>query len=275
MGKRKKVENVFPGYVRVGLANRPKLTEFIKAAQGNRTLTQFANECGFSVPTLGRAINEYEKPISEELISKIFEKADPKITFTLNDLLEAYGMKFIDSPDETFIDTKKHAVTDNNSSLEIKKLSEEKIKIYEREIENICRLTIQDALLVNGYTIFKLEQNQKIGNREWDLIIKTNAFDDDGIKNWYIEIKSGFEVDRFLAELFSSLYLYSDSEERNKISLVIVDAKAFYVIRNQYKDVEIVDDVSVILVDRMKFKISGEFYFKKKGETVRKKSKLA
>lgn len=275
MGKRKKVENVFPGYVRVGLANRPKLTEFIKAAQGNRTLTQFANECGFSVPTLGRAINEYEKPVSEELISKIFEKADPQITFTLNDLLEVYGMKFLDSS-EVAIDVKKQiAGTDNNSSLEIKKLSEEKRKIYEREIENICRLTIQDALLANGYSIFKLEQNQKIGSRDWDLIINTNAFEEDGIKKWYIEIKSGVEVDRFLEELFSSLYLYSDSEEKNKISLVIVDPKAFYVIRNEYEDVEIVDDVSVILVDRMKFKISGEFYFKKKGETSRKQSKLS
>lgn len=275
MGKRKKVENVFPGYVRVGLPNRPKLTEFIKAAQGNRTLTQFANECGFSVPTLGRAINEYEKPVSEELISKIFEKADPQITFTLNDLLEVYGMKFLDSS-EVAIDVKKQiAGTDNNSSLEIKKLSEEKRKIYEREIENICRLTIQDALLANGYSIFKLEQNQKIGSRDWDLIINTNAFEEDGIKKWYIEIKSGVEVDRFLEELFSSLYLYSDSEEKNKISLVIVDPKAFYVIRNEYEDVEIVDDVSVILVDRMKFKISGEFYFKKKGETSRKQSKLS
>ena len=154
-------------------------------------------------------------------------------------------------------------------------LSEKQSDIYAREIKNICRLTIQDSLLANGYSIFKVEQNQNFFNREWDLIIKTNAFEEDSIKNWYIEIKSGVEVDRFLEELFSSLYLYSDSEEKNKISLVIVDPKAFYVIRNQYEDVEIVDDVSVILVDRMKFKISGEFYFKKKGESSRKQSKLA
>ena len=245
-----KITNLLSEKIYIGQTKQKIEQRFLQHSKANSPLGQAMRQCGlenFTVEVIENCKTQAELNEREKFWIKILNSKSP------NGYNQTNG---------------------GGGFQKIINLSEKQSDIYAREIKNICRLTIQDALLVNGYTIFKLEQNQKIGNREWDLIIKTNAFDDDGIKNWCIEIKSGFEVDRFLAELFSSLYLYSDSEERNKISLVIVDAKAFYVIRNQYKDVEIVDDVSVILVDRMKFKISGEFYFKKKGETVRKKSTL-
>ena len=265
LGKRKKKLDIFPGYKKVRLPDRAKLSNLINACKGNRTISSFATDCGFSSPSILRAIKDFDSPISEELMQEMYNHADPNIDFTLQEFLDAYGMVPVESintedfkPNELKITEK----TTNNIS-------------YAKEIENISRLVLQDALLSKNFSIFRVQRDARINHTTFDLIIDTNTFEEDEIKKWCIEIKAtSFAEDKLLEKMFSSLYLRTEKDEKYKVSLALIDNRVFDTLCEKYKNIEVIDDISFILIDRINYKLNKEFILRKKGEERRKKSLL-
>ena len=81
-------------YVRVAPPMPDRVTELVKAMKGpGRTMAQFAKACGLSPSTLSRLINSSpDKPATQNLLTRLFEKRDPSCTITFDELMRANGM---------------------------------------------------------------------------------------------------------------------------------------------------------------------------------------
>ena len=53
---RKKITNLFPDYIRTGNADLEALSQLVLSAKGERSMNDFANECGVNTSTIGTLI---------------------------------------------------------------------------------------------------------------------------------------------------------------------------------------------------------------------------
>ena len=51
---RKKITNLFPDYIRTGKADLEVLSQLVLSAKGERSMNDFANECGVNTSTISR-----------------------------------------------------------------------------------------------------------------------------------------------------------------------------------------------------------------------------
>ena len=59
---RKKITNLFPDYIRTGKADLEVLSQLVLSAKGERSMNDFANECGVNTSTISRFINMKNTP---------------------------------------------------------------------------------------------------------------------------------------------------------------------------------------------------------------------
>ena len=88
MENEKKVE-----YIQVRTPDIMKIGEYVVKAKGaNRTMAQFAEECGIGASTLSRIANgKIRKPLTEEVIRSIYEHRDEESNITLNAFMRLNG----------------------------------------------------------------------------------------------------------------------------------------------------------------------------------------
>ena len=82
-------------YIVAYMPDKAALAEYINKAKGpNRTMAEFAEECGkVSASTFSRIVNQkIEKPLSEELIRAIVEHAEGSEEIDFKELMRANGM---------------------------------------------------------------------------------------------------------------------------------------------------------------------------------------
>ena len=90
---RKKITNLFPDYIRTGKADLEVLSQLVLSAKGERSMNDFANECGVNTSTISRIINmKNTTACSDEVLVAISKAADPNSGVTLDKLLAANGM---------------------------------------------------------------------------------------------------------------------------------------------------------------------------------------
>lgn len=90
---RKKITNLFPDYIRTGKADLEVLSQLVLSAKGERSMNDFANECGVNTSTISRIINmKNTTACSDEVLVAISKAADPNSGVTLEKLLAANGM---------------------------------------------------------------------------------------------------------------------------------------------------------------------------------------
>ena len=125
-------------YVQARTPDLFKLGELVNRAKGpNRTMAQFAEECGIGASTLSRIANgKISKPISFENLTAIFEHRDPMFQTSFELLASANGMV----PKEAYDRIQAHSEMNERRSQQIDR---------ERAIQNI----ITTALLDRDITI--------------------------------------------------------------------------------------------------------------------------
>ena len=75
---RKKITNLFPDYIRTGKADLEVLSQLVLSAKGERSMNDFANECGVNTSTISRIINmKNTTACSDEVLVAISKAADP------------------------------------------------------------------------------------------------------------------------------------------------------------------------------------------------------
>lgn len=135
--------NPFPDYIRVSDPNMELLSAYTILAKGeDRSLNDFAKDCGVSTSTLSRLINKKNnKPNSDSLISKIIENIDPNSEVTEDMILSAHGLAKVRVED---------GIVPEDTS-EIVKEASKHFKNRQAMIEELCRDIMVFDLHSKGY----------------------------------------------------------------------------------------------------------------------------
>lgn len=290
---RKKKEVLFPDYVRVRYPDMEVLGMLTQKAIGkNRSLTEFAADCGLAPSTISRVINgKFQNPISDGIIAAIAKNADPESGVTLEDLLAVHGLAPITLVNEgklTPLDESKPYVkpkeepetrythslgrTEALISFDTTKIAKA-IEIAYRESQGdifarTCQETIQNALIECGYSVqlhkdFDIVDLPQFRYRV-PFAITTDAVQIDGLNLWAFEIHDGarYTLVQKLSWLFGAAYLNSTSERGIKVSIITTDKEEMTLAKEKFEDVTIPDCVSVILIDLAEKAFVEEFQIK-------------
>ena len=163
---RKKITNLFPDYIRTGKADLEVLSQLVLSAKGERSMNDFANECGVNTSTISRIINmKNTTACSDEVLVAISKAADPNSGVTLEKLLAANGMvKLVPAGTEGAVVSPSQIVfgladiaeeqniePDPNSSNTFLRNAAKTLTGY--MLEQTYRETLQNAFLMNGYYV--------------------------------------------------------------------------------------------------------------------------
>ena len=82
-------------YVQVRTPDIMRISEYVIKAKGiNRTMAQFAEDCGIGASTLSRIANgKISKPLSEDTVKAIYEHRAPESKIDLDMFMLANGMR--------------------------------------------------------------------------------------------------------------------------------------------------------------------------------------
>lgn len=286
---RKKKESIFPDYVRVRYPDMAVLAMLTKKAIGaNRSLTEFSEACGLSKSTISRIINEkFTTPVSDGVIAAIAKNAAPESGVSLKDFLAAHGLIpviLVNEGKAVPLDESKgpkkppksnanyssyKAIVDVNSS----SLSRAVATILASSLEDSLlprrfREIIQSALLEKGYTIELHQDIDIVKNPQFrykaPFAFTTNAVEVDGLRMWAFDIHDDvrFSLYQKISWIFGTAYIESPHRNGIKISLVTMDKEQFMEAKEKFKDIEITDCISIILVDITDKRVVEEFRIK-------------
>lgn len=89
--------DLFEGYVRSREPDMEKMAELTARAKGDRSLADFADDCGLNISTLSRIINmKNSGPSVDEVLVRIARNADSESGVTIDDLLLAAGKERVE-----------------------------------------------------------------------------------------------------------------------------------------------------------------------------------
>lgn len=287
---RKKKESVFPDYIRVRYPDTEVLAMLTKKAIGKkRSAAEFAEACGLSKSTISRIINEkFTTPVSDGVIAAIAKNADPESGVSLKDLLAAHGLipvilvnegkaipldeskgpKKPPRPDANNTSSYKAIVDVNSSALSRAVATILASSIEDNLLPHRFREIIQSALLEKGYTL-ELHQDIDIVKMpqfryKVPFAFTTNAVEVDGLHMWAFDIHDDvrFSLYQKISWIFGTAYIESPRQNGIKISLVTMDKDQFMEAKEKFKDIEITDCISIILIDITNKCVVEEFRIK-------------
>lgn len=246
-------------YIRGRPPDKVKLGAFVRKAQGNRTLNQFAKDCGVSAATLSRLINgNYSRYYSNEILEKIAKQIDSDSGITPLMLFEANGM------------VKRTPELEAHLSILDKEVRQEINEMRNEQFNQDCREILIRTIHDNGYGISpKALQllhliNFKLGQKydEFKFFCNIEVLN---YKDCFFFTRYG-RISKYQALMKSFFhYLYSnDIKEEQMFSLVLSDQGAFEAIKTDYEKVKVPDNVSIVLVDIANRLIIDEFIFKRR-----------
>lgn len=220
--------NPFPDYIRVSDPNMELLSAYTILAKGeDRSLNDFAKDCGVSTSTLSRLINKKNnKPNSDSLISKIIENIDPNSEVTEDMILSAHGLAKVRVED---------GIVPEDTS-EIVKEASKHFKNRQAMIEELCRDIMVFDLHSKGYKAnynveYNFRDNIILSTKELryaaDFSIETDAFE--GVTKWAFDVYVGHHrpLMHKLSWLFGAAYIDSPLKNGIKVSLILTDADEF------------------------------------------------
>lgn len=80
-------------YVQITYPDAGKISELLYESKGNRTMKEFSEESGINQSTLSRILNKnIKRPLTMDVIQRIFDNRDSKAKFTFDELTKANGM---------------------------------------------------------------------------------------------------------------------------------------------------------------------------------------
>ena len=261
--------NPFPDYIRVSDPNMELLSAYTILAKGeDRSLNDFAKDCGVSTSTLSRLINKKNnKPNSDSLISKIIENIDPNSEVTEDMILSAHGLAKVRVED---------GIVPEDTS-EIVKEASKHFKNRQAMIEELCRDIMVFDLHSKGYKAnynveYNFRDNIILSTKELryaaDFSIETDAFE--GVTKWAFDVYVGHHrpLMHKLSWLFGAAYIDSPLKNGIKVSLILTDADEFNKAKERLETITINDMVSIILIDIDERKIVEEYEIHRGGHTI-------
>lgn len=273
---RKKITNLFPDYIRTGKADLEMLSQLVLQAKGSRSMNDFANACEVNTSTISRIINmKNTTACSDEVLVAISKAADPSSGVTLEQLLAANGMvKLVPAGTEDAFVTPTQILfglaekAEENGGASAGLLQGAKRFLSESRLEECSRESIQNSLLLSGYSVELLPYNRMDWprNRQFmgDFAIRTNALQDEGIDTWLFDCKSytagiGRGTIGQMNRLFGMAYMDSPRKYGIKVSIVVDHSIMLAQARDYYAGYTIQDYFSFILIDPVDRRVIDEF----------------
>ena len=275
---RKKITNLFPDYIRTGKADLETLSQLVLRAKGSRSMNDFAKECEVNTSTISRIINmKNTTACSDDVLMAISKAADPESGVTLEQLLMANGMvKLVPAGTEGAVVSPTQIVfglADIAEEKQIESVSNELLQgarkyLSESRLEENCRESLQNSLLLGGYLVELLPYNKMDWprNRQFkgDFAIRTNALQEEGIDIWLFDCKSytagiGRGTIGQMNRLFGMAYMDSPREHGIKVSIVVDHSIMIEQARDYYAGYKIRDYFSFVLIDSADRRVIDEF----------------
>ena len=95
----------------------------VEAKGPSRSMAEYAKACGVNASTLSRILNEkITRPISVEMLKKLFENRDPSAAFTLEQFASANGMVTAEARDNALERSRKSSERISNNYQHIRKI---------------------------------------------------------------------------------------------------------------------------------------------------------
>ncbi len=236
-----------------------QLRDLIKKAKGsNRTMAQYAEECGVSASTLSRIANaKINSAVSEELIRSLYEHQDPECDISLDSWMRANGMR-----------RKSDRTRDDFRYQQMQRMRERRDREVRMERAITNSLTDRGIMLqkmsrqmvrCDQNTRFGLERRSDLtlhmpdGEYFWNFFIYAVRIDEDNprYKNREIELR---QLVRHIVETSSSVFLLDawDPEimANEKISFVFPDEDVMNAFIQCLEGAKVHNKFSVVLMDR-------------------------
>ena len=268
MGRPKKT-SILSEFERVSDPDFKVLSELTNKAKGNRTVTEYAEQCGVNASTMSRIINgKVSTPISDELIVAIAANADPDSGVSFEALLKAHGLKLSEGVPFSVAHDLQHMLMQKMADLSINTNSMGLTTFAgsgESKMEQNAREIIQNDLLTKG---FKVAVEREVDLLEGvmfpyiaDFVIETDALDADGLTRWAFDVigNPSRNVIGHLDRIFGSAYLDSPSTKGCKITVVTFDKPNFYRMMDELKGRTIPDCISVMMLDARSRAVQYEY----------------
>lgn len=248
-------------YIQVHTPDIMKIGEYVIKAKGvNRTMAQFAEECGIGASTLSRIANgKITKPLSADVVKAIYEHRDPESKISFDMFMAANGMR----------DREKHErMTSMGPNYSIREESMNR----ERQAKN----AIVAALLERDVPIMKVPGSMEHRRTEAPYGMRMYfdfAFyiEDAPQQLWYFDVIP-YKTDEHnklrsymferLSSLFAKIFLVDawvpDYFRNQKTTFVFCDSTIYASVVEQYKDAPINSAITVMLIDSDNEKIVEE-----------------
>ena len=214
---------------------------------------------------------------SDDVLMAISKAADPESGVTLEQLLMANGMvKLVPAGTEGAVVSPTQIVfglADIAEEKQIESVSNELLQgarkyLSESRLEENCRESLQNSLLLGGYSVELLPYNKMDWprNRQFrgDFAIRTNALQEEGIDIWLFDCKSytagiGRGTIGQMNRLFGMAYMDSPREHGIKVSIVVDHSIMIEQARDYYAGYKIRDYFSFVLIDSADRRVIDEF----------------
>ena len=268
MGRPKKT-SILSEFERVSDPNFTMLSELTNKAKGNRTVTEYALQCGVNASTMSRIINgKVSTPISDELIVAIAANADPDSGVSFEALLKAHGLKLSDGASITDSHDLQHMLMRKMAELDINTNSMGQTTFAgrgESRMEQNAREIIQNDLLMKGFKV-AVERGVDLLKGVMfpyiaDFVIETDALEGDGLTRWAFDVVANpsRNIIGHLDRIFGSAYLDSPSAKELKLTVVTFDKPSFYRLADEMKGRTVPDCISVMMLDVRSRTVQYEF----------------
>ncbi len=245
-------------YVIVGMPMKSELKEAILAMKGpERSMAEYAETSGVSKTMLSRMTNgNYARPFSQDIMIKLFEKADPNCAITLESLMHYNGMAT--EIDAERIELRNRMVHFNYGPITERIIFEELFKrgllIQQTKGCNVFNNKLLPRML--GDVIITTPENGE--PLYWEFKTCALTHNDEGRPN-----RPGF-IDHFL-RMHENLFLadawYPEETKHIKTSLVYFDEVFFNEFVETMSIAKLNNRFSAILIDLNSSKVVKEYLF--------------
>lgn len=240
-------------YIRIRPPDKNKLAELLVRAKGaNRSMRQFALECGVNPSTLSRIVNmKISGACTDELIQKVAQNSDPESGITFEILMDANGKV-------------PRRMTGKYTSKEF--------SITEKAITDI----LFKELVIRGYTLSmpkgKNEHNALNYHYRTDWVVSTDANSDNGeidlweFEIWHTMLNEGNSIAHTVMKLRQKFLMvlglyYTGTMNSKKMSFVLTNREVYDRIIETLENIEFKDIFSIILVNLEESKVEEEYVF--------------
>ena len=232
-------------YFQTSTVDASALAKLVAAAQGKRTLNQFAEESKVYAPTLSRIKNgaTIKRPLRPQIIGQIYDYAANKGTdddnsVTLEKLMNANGFFLPDKIDDDNLgEDQRTDIAEAKRKAEAQKKADEereKRREIEKEIIEKMKKTVQMNLWKKGYMVGQSEENFRIYLGKTDVYEVFNRGSDTS-EIWYFKYLLDTENNVKWAERTIRLHantflqdLWNPEEGRKKRYSFVFSCAEFY-----------------------------------------------